>query len=78
MGILIDHTRIIQKATHATKKSRPGEKVHEVWDPFSGMEPDGRFRIDGTVLAEDMTLDRLNSRRSLLAQFDDARARPLG
>ena len=63
------------KATHATKKSRPGEKVHEVWDPFCGMQPDGRFRIDGTALAEDMTLDRLNSRRSLLAQFDDARAR---
>lgn len=62
------------KATHPTKKTRPGEKTQEVWDPFSGMEPDGRFRIDGTALAEGMTLDRLESRRSLLAQFDHARA----
>ena len=48
---------------------------HDVADPFAGIKPDGSFRIDGTELGEMMTIDRLDRRRSLLAQFDEARTR---
>ena len=43
-------------------------------DPYGPLEPDCRFGLAADAeLPEGLTLDRLNSRRSLLAQFDDAR-----
>jgi Protein of unknown function (DUF1501) len=43
-------------------------------DPYGPLEPDCRFGLAAdATLAEGLTLDRLNRRRSLLEQFDDAR-----
>jgi hypothetical protein len=48
----------------------------EVRDPFAGVEPGGRFRLsDAGELPAEMTVERLGLRRSLLAQFDQARSR---
>jgi hypothetical protein len=44
-------------------------------DPYAGVEPAGRFVLaEGSRLPEGLTVDRLGVRRSLLAQFDRARA----
>jgi hypothetical protein len=43
-------------------------------DPYIGLSPDSHFYVpSATRLPDDMTLDRLNRRRSLVAQLDDAR-----
>jgi hypothetical protein len=48
--------------------------AEEFRDPHLGVTPDSRFEFAaGTALTDGMTLDRLNSRRSLLDQFDTAR-----
>ena len=50
------------------------DETVEIMDPYSGIEPDCRFPISaaGSLPAE-MTLDRLDRRRSLLEQFEDQR-----
>jgi hypothetical protein len=46
----------------------------ECLDPFGGIKPDGRFGLSSAAtLPADITLDRLNGRKSLLEQFDQAR-----
>ena len=60
------------------KASRSVNKIlrdmdHEVWDPYCGCVNDSHFRLAATNLPDGLTLDRLNSRRSLLDQFDTAR-----
>jgi hypothetical protein len=48
--------------------------VQEFRDPYEGIQPDGRFAIAGTASpGELLTLDRLNRRRTLLEQLDQAR-----
>lgn len=43
-------------------------------EPYMGITPESRFELaESTDLTGNMTLDRLNRRRSLLQQFDDAR-----
>ena len=50
--------------------------VQEFRDPYGGIEPEGRFEISaGGSASEPLTLDRLDRRRSLLAQLDRARGR---
>jgi hypothetical protein len=50
--------------------------VQEFRDPYGGIRPDGRFQISSAGIPEDhLTLDRLDSRRSLLSQLDEARGR---
>src|SRR5262249_42833886 len=50
---------------------RPPETV---FDPYLGITPESRFDIAPEAeMAPGMTLDRLRTRRSLLAQYDDAR-----
>jgi len=45
-------------------------------DPYGGITPDSRLMISSAgKLAREMTLDRLNSRRSLLDQFEHQRRR---
>jgi len=53
-----------------------GEKTFDDNDPYVGLDlTDSYFEVPAaTALAPDMTLDRLDARRSLLAQFDQARA----
>lgn len=47
----------------------------EIFDPHLGITPDSRFEIAPEAeLPPDITLDRLKSRRSLMEQFDKARA----
>lgn len=63
------------------KGTRIGPKLsdaqtREVLDPYAGLSPDGRFVVSETARPnENLTLDRLNRRRSLLDQFDDLRLR---
>lgn len=45
----------------------------EIFDPYVGCKPDASFRMSSTSLPESLTLDRLDRRRSLLTQIDDAR-----
>ncbi len=54
------------------KKLNTNEKT--VWDPYMGITPDSRLTIAAaTELPAELSIDRLNRRRSLLDQFDDAR-----
>ncbi len=60
-------TRSIVKTLQQTRE--------EVWDPYMGITPESRLELaSATRLPADMTLDRLNRRRSLVEQFDRARA----
>jgi hypothetical protein len=47
--------------------------VQEFRDPYGGIRPDGRFEVAGAAREEGLTLDRLDRRRSLLGQLDEAR-----
>jgi hypothetical protein len=50
------------------------EQHMDVKEPYMGITPSSRFELAAaTQLAPDITLDRLNQRRSLLAQFDKSR-----
>ena len=51
-----------------------GGAYQPVKDPFAGIADDGRFQLSAAAqLPPGITLDRLETRRSLLEQFDDAR-----
>lgn len=45
----------------------------EIFDPYVGCQPDAHFRVASTNLPDGLTLDRLDRRRSLLGQLNDAR-----
>jgi hypothetical protein len=61
------------KASRSVVKTLQQTK-EEVWDPYLGVAPDGRFELAAaTQLPADITLDRLNRRRALVEQFDQAR-----
>jgi hypothetical protein len=65
------------EATRRTVKTLLTQRL-DVKEPYMGITPESRFELTGaTGLATDLTLDRLNRRRSLLTQFDRAR-RDLG
>jgi hypothetical protein len=60
-------------ATRSVVKTLPGQRL-EVRDPYLGVTPEGRFELaSATRLPADVTLDRLDRRRSLVEQFDQAR-----
>jgi hypothetical protein len=62
------------QATRTTVKTLGGERL-EVAEPYMGITHDSRFTLAGASdLGPELTLDRLNTRRSLLGQLDDARA----
>jgi hypothetical protein len=60
------------KASRAVYKTLRDMKV-DVWDPYCGCVPESHFRLASTALPDQLTLDRLNRRKSLLDQFNDAR-----
>jgi len=60
----------------ATKKFRKTltDKVYDDGEPYVGVDPNGRFELaTATELPAEMTIDRLDRRRTLLTQLDDAR-----
>ena len=61
------------EATRSMVRSSFGPAA-EIFDPYLGVKPDCRFEIAPEAqLPEDVTLDRIDHRRSLLAQLEDAR-----
>jgi hypothetical protein len=67
------YTEFHGKATRHVVKTLQAQRV-DVAEPYMGVTPDSRFELAGaTDLPADITLDRLNRRRSLVEQFDRAR-----
>ena len=63
------------KATRSMLRMSNGP-TEEIADPVLGITPDSRFEIVSEAeLPPEMTLDRLQKRRSLLEQFDQSRRR---
>ncbi len=61
------------KATRTTLKTLTDRKL-EIAEPYMGVTPESRFELaSATELPAEITLDRLNQRRSLLEQFDETR-----
>src|SRR3990172_6074336 len=61
------------KATRSMYKTL-GEKKDDFWDPYLGVTPESRFLLPGASdLPTELSIDRLNRRRSLVEQFDQAR-----
>ncbi|MCH2212109.1 MAG: DUF1501 domain-containing protein [Fuerstiella sp.] len=54
-------------------KQRPYGVEHRVRDPYAGIDPAAGFEIAGVGGSNNVTLDRLNRRRSLLNQLSDVR-----
>ena len=62
------------KASRTVVKTLQDQRI-DCPDPYLGITPESRFRLaPETELPADLTLDRLNGRRSLVEQFDQARA----
>jgi hypothetical protein len=60
-------------ATVRTVKTLAGQKL-EVAEPYMGISPDAKFEVSaGGERPAELTLDRLDARRSLLEQFDSGR-----
>src|SRR5262249_34116033 len=67
-------THFAGKATVRMSKTLAPNTI-EVMEPYVGIDPDCRFPIaSGDAAPADLTLDRLDRRRSLMEQFDRARA----
>ncbi len=61
------------KATRTVPKTLNNQKI-DVAEPYVGISPESRFELaTATELPTDITLDRLDRRRSLLQQFEEAR-----
>jgi hypothetical protein len=61
------------RATRHMLKTLQEQKL-DVAEPYMGITPDSRFELaTATELPADITLDRLDTRRSLVEQFDQAR-----
>jgi hypothetical protein len=61
------------KATGSVIKTLQEQRI-DVPDPYLGITPDSRFELaTATQLPADITVDRLNRRQSLVAQFDQGR-----
>jgi hypothetical protein len=61
------------RATRRMVKTLQEQRL-DVFEPYMGIAPDSRFSLgSAAAVAGDLTLDRLNRRRSLSAQLDAAR-----
>ncbi len=66
--------QFIGKANRKITKTLNKDTI-EFDEPYVGVDPDCRFTLgDATQLPAEMTVDRLDSRKSLLKQFEDARS----
>ena len=67
-------TRFQGKGTRHVVRPQAGNNAYYAGeDPYLGIEPNCRFEIGAAGLTDDLTLDRLNTRQSLLAQFNEQR-----
>jgi hypothetical protein len=64
-------TNFTGEGTKPFEKTLAADKI-VFRDPYMGIVPDGRFSLS-SFDSSDLTLDRLDSRRTLLEQFDHAR-----
>jgi hypothetical protein len=61
------------EATRKVVKTLQEQRL-EVAEPYMGITPESRFELaEEAALPGDLTLDRLDARRTLVEQFDDAR-----
>jgi len=51
------------------------EAIRSRFDPYDGVTPDSKFELPATQLAPQVTLDRLDRRRTLLQQLDQQQRR---
>jgi hypothetical protein len=66
-------TRFVGTANRKITKTLQQDTI-EFDEPYVGIDPDCRFTLsDATQLPAEVTVDRLDSRKSLLQQFEDAR-----
>jgi hypothetical protein len=65
-------TNFSAEGTREIVKQRPFGVEHKVRDPYAGIDPAAGFEIAGLGGSNNVTLDRLNRRRSLLDQLSDA------
>jgi hypothetical protein len=66
-------TQFRGKASRSVIKTL-NEQKEDCFDPYLGITPESRFELaTATELPADLTLDRLDGRRSLVSQFDHAR-----
>jgi hypothetical protein len=67
-------TRFHGVATRTMTKTLTDRTI-DFREPYMGIEPSGRFELANSIeMPAGLTLDRLNERRSLMQQFDQARA----
>lgn len=67
-------TEFLGKGTKIAPKYTDGQ-AREFHDPFGGVTPEGRFQLSSADQLPDLSVERVNLRRSLLEQFDQARVR---
>ncbi|GAG25387.1 unnamed protein product, partial [marine sediment metagenome] len=65
-------TEFVGDATRSVEKTL-GETRLDCHDPYLGCTPESYFRMSDTALSPDLSVDRLDRRRSLLNQFDQSR-----
>jgi hypothetical protein len=65
-------TEFVGKGTKRATKTLLQMKWDDV-EPYRGITPESRFQLGSTSPGPDVTLDRLDRRRSLLDQIEDAR-----
>lgn len=65
-------TEFLGKASRSVYKTLRDMKV-DCHDPYVGCVPESHFRLSSTGPLDDLSLDRMNRRRSLVQQFDDRR-----
>lgn len=65
-------TEYMGKATHSVKKTLRNQTL-DIWDPYVACNRDSHFRLSAANRPTEITLDRLDRRRSLLEQFQQSR-----
>jgi len=65
-------TEYLGRSTRSVQKTLRDMKV-DVHDPYVACDADSHFRFSSTVPLPEVTVDRLNRRRTLLDQFDQGR-----
>ncbi len=65
-------TEFVGQGTQNIRKARPGFEWTGL-EPYLGCTPESHFRVAATDAPKDVTLDRMDRRRSLLQQFEGQR-----